>query len=71
MVLRIEEECETRPRSGQSSIDSASLDLNYSRSSLDSSISKSFQEEIASGGIVEPYQYEPVEKQENRLFTEN
>ena len=50
----------------QSSIDSASLDLSYSRSSLNSSSSDTFQEEIiASGGIVEPYQYEPVES-ENR-----
>ena len=40
----------------QSSIDSASLDLSYSRSSLNSSSSDTFQEEIiASGGIVEPY----------------
>ena len=46
----------------QSSIDSASLDLSYSRSSLNSSSSDTFQEEIiACGDIVEPYQYEPVE----------
>ena len=48
----------------QSSIDSASLDLSYSRLSLNSSSSDTFQEEIiASGGIVEPYQYEPVESE--------
>ena len=46
--------------SSQSSIDSGSLDLEYSRSSLEGSSPDSVVEEIAGEGVVEPYQYEPL-----------
>lgn len=47
--------------SSRSSVESGSLCLEYSRSSFEGSSSNSDVEERAGGGVVEPYQYEPLE----------